>query len=111
MSFIHVNVVNSSISSKLGNCLFGAGKLTKNADPDKYGYNSYGNACINFYGQMVAEVPVWFLVLIQAHLCMLIRKKDILVIGEGSTQGLDDTTIKQNLNILLTLQNQEKDLY
>ena len=49
--------------------------------------------------------------LIQAHLCMLIRKKDILVIGEGSTQGLDDTTIKQNLNILLTLQNQEKDLY
>ena len=26
----------------LGNCLFGAVKLTKNTDPDKYKYSSYG---------------------------------------------------------------------
>ena len=26
----------------LGNCLFGSVKLTKNADPDKYKYSSYG---------------------------------------------------------------------
>ena len=26
----------------LGNCLFGAIKLTKNADPDKYRYSCYG---------------------------------------------------------------------
>ena len=26
----------------LDNCLFKAVKLTKNADPDKYGYNGYG---------------------------------------------------------------------
>ena len=25
----------------LGDCLFGAVKLTKNADPDKYGYSGY----------------------------------------------------------------------
>ena len=49
MSFLHKNVVNLCISYKLGtwskdtntdfmlgNCLFGAVKLTKNADPDKY---------------------------------------------------------------------------
>ena len=26
----------------LGNCLFGVMALTKNADPDKYGYSGYG---------------------------------------------------------------------
>ena len=26
----------------LGDCLFGAMKLTKNADPDKHGYSCYG---------------------------------------------------------------------
>ena len=26
----------------LGNCLFGAAKLTKNVDPDKYRYGVYG---------------------------------------------------------------------
>ena len=26
----------------LGDCMFGAVKLTKNADPDKYGYSGYG---------------------------------------------------------------------
>ena len=53
--FLHKNVVNLYISYKLepwskhlnidftlGNCLFGALKLTKNADPDKYKYTSYG---------------------------------------------------------------------
>ena len=55
VSFIHVNVVNLYISYKLntqlrdlntgfmlGNCLSGVGKLTKNANPDKYGYIGYG---------------------------------------------------------------------
>ena len=49
VSLLHKNIVNVYISSKLdtcsrdlntdftlGNCLFGAVKLTKNADPDKY---------------------------------------------------------------------------
>ena len=35
------------------------------------------------------------------------KNKDILILGEGPTQGLDDTT----LNILLILHKQEKDLY
>ena len=51
----HKNVANLYISYKLdtwsrdlstgftlGNCLFGATKLTKNVDPDKYGYRGYG---------------------------------------------------------------------
>ena len=39
------------------------------------------------------------------------RNKDILIFGERPTQGLDDTTIIQKLNILLILHSQEKYLY
>ena len=39
------------------------------------------------------------------------KNKDILILGARSTQGLDDTTLEQKLNILLFLPNQEKDLY
>ena len=55
-SFLHENVVNLYITYKLvswsrdlnrvftlGICLFGAVKLTKNTNPDKYGYSGYGN--------------------------------------------------------------------
>ena len=37
-------------------------------------------------------------------------KKDILFLVEGPTQKLDDTTITAEVNILLILQNQGKDL-
>ena len=52
-----------------------------------------------------------FLELICAHLCILIIKINILILGEGSTQGLDDTTSITETNILLILHNQSKDLY
>ena len=54
MSFVHGNVVElyTSYESdtwsrdlntdlRLSNCLFGAKKVTKNADPYKYGYSGY----------------------------------------------------------------------
>ena len=31
--------------------------------------------------------------LIWAHLCILIIRKDVLILGKGSTQGLDNTTL------------------
>ena len=37
------------------------------------------------------------------------KKKKILVLGEGPTQGLDKTTITAEVNIILILQNQEID--
>ena len=55
VSFLHKSVVNLYISYKLdtwssdlntdfalGNCLFGAVKLSKNDDSDKYRYSGYG---------------------------------------------------------------------
>ena len=39
------------------------------------------------------------------------KNKDILILGEGTTQGLDDTTLTEKLYILLILHDQIKDLY
>ena len=42
---------------------------------------------------------------------MLIIKKDILVLGEGPTQGLDDTTITAEAKYPINfIQDQEEDL-
>ena len=71
--------------------------FNKNADPNKYGYSGYDLDSIhvpNFHGHTVAGVKVLlFSELTVVLLCMLIIKKDILVLGQGPTQGLDDTTI------------------
>ena len=39
------------------------------------------------------------------------KNQDIVIFGEGTTQGLDGTTLQQKVNILLILYNQVKDLY
>ena len=58
MSFLQKHVVNLYITYKLdkrsrdlalGNCLFSAAKLTKNAYPDKCGYSGF-DAKIFFFG-------------------------------------------------------------
>ena len=40
-----------------------------------------------------------------------IENKDTSILGERSTQGVDDTTLTAETNILLILHNQIKDLY
>ena len=62
MSFLHTNLVNLHITYELdtqsrdintgftlGNWLFGAIKLTKSDDSDKYGYNGFANG---FYARL-----------------------------------------------------------
>ena len=39
------------------------------------------------------------------------KGKDILILGEGPTQELDDTTLTAGVNITLILHNQIQDLY
>ena len=39
------------------------------------------------------------------------KRKDILILGEGPTQRLDDITLSAEENILLVLNNQERDLH
>ena len=66
---------------RLGNCLFGSVKVTKNADPDKYAYTGYGivfDLLSEFsLPERSMEKISLILKLIWAHLCILIIRKKI----------------------------------
>ena len=79
----------------LENCLFGSVKLTKNADIDKYGYSGYG---IGFdretsfsIGNEIGKNVKIFGVDMSSSLKIDNRKKDILILAIGPTQGLEHT--------------------
>ena len=77
--------------------LFGAVKLIKNTDIDKYKYSGYG---IRFDRREKFSVPggfgrngLVFSVDMSSSVHIDHNGKDILMLGEGPTQGLDDITI------------------
>ena len=89
---------NLNTDFTLGNCLFGSVKLTKNSDLDKYKYTgcgigfdsrseflftdgSYEKNVVIFGADMNSSVHVYS------------KEKDILILGKGPIQGLDDTTL------------------
>ena len=78
-------------------CLSGGVKLGKNGDPDKYvkTFLVLDSVCVqNFHYLKVVWVNMLLIYeLIWGHLCILIIKKDILILGEGLKQRLDDTTL------------------
>ena len=83
----------------LKDCLFGGIKFAKNADPDKYVYSSYGiefYSCSDFSlsdGSMGKNIITFGANMSpSAHIDN--KGKDILILGKGPTQRLDDTTLK-----------------
>ena len=89
---------NLNTDFTLGNCLFGSLKLTKNTFADKYKYTGYGIGFLSrskffltdgSYGKNV--------IIFGADMNSVVhvdnKKKDMLIICEGSRQGLDDTTL------------------
>ena len=89
--------------SRLENSLFGAVKLTKNVDIDKYKYSGYGIgfdrrgtfSVANGFGKNV----VTFREDMSSSVHVDNKKKDIVILGEGITQGLDHTTITAEKSI------------
>ena len=79
----------------LENWLFGSVKLTKNADIDKYVYSGYGigfDREISFsFGNEVGKNVKTFGVDMSSSAKIDNRKKDILILGRGPTQGLEYT--------------------
>ena len=79
----------------LENCLFGSVKLTKNADIDKYGYSGYGigfNKNTSFsVGNEIGKNVIIFGVDMSSSTKIDNRKKDILILGIGPTEGLENT--------------------
>ena len=89
---------NLNAEFTLKDCLFGAVKSTKNADPDKYSYSGHG---IGFDSRLLFSVTnfdwsknvIIFGVDNSSSVHIDNKKKDVLVLLKGPTQGLDETTI------------------
>ena len=89
--------INTDFSLKY--YLFGSVKLTKNADLDKYKYSSYD---IGFdsrsYDLLPDNTTRRNVIIFGADMNSSVHidniGKDILILGDGLTQGLDDTTLK-----------------
>ena len=112
-TILHGNIVNIyivyEITSEykdinyptLENCLFGSVKLTKNADIDKYGYSGYGigfDSETSFsFGNEVGKNVIIFGVDMSSSSKIDNRKKDILILGKGPTQGLEHTLSAEKL--------------
>ena len=90
------------------NCLFGAVTLTKNTDIDEYRYSGYGigfdkRSSFSFPGTRFGQNILIFGLDMSFSSHIDSKKKDILVLGKGPTQGLEHTLIAEKC-ILLILQ-------
>ena len=88
----------------LENCLSGSIKLTKNVDINKYGYSGYG---IGFdretsfsFGDEIGKNVIIFGVDMSSSAKIDNRKKDILILGKGPTQGLEHTLSAEKLYLI-----------
>ena len=83
---------------KLGNCLFESVKITKNADRDKCKYSGYGigfdfRSEFLFTDGSFEKNVIIFGTDMSSSVHIDSKRKDVLILSEGSTQGLYDTTL------------------
>ena len=123
ITFTHGTIVNIDIVYEISfsdynnnyptleNSMYGAVKLTKNADFGKYKYSAYG---IGFDRCGTFSFPtVWFgfnVIIFGVDMSSSVhvdkKKKDILILSGRPTQGLDDATLtaekKYSINFTVT---------
>ena len=123
ISYTHRKVVNIYIVYELGassstnsdptlkNCLFGTATLTKNEDIDKYGYSGYGigfdrKGRFSFPSGGLGQNVLIFGIDMSSSAHIDDKKKDILVLVIGPTQGLEHTlTAEKMYSIKFTVTN------
>ena len=96
--YISYKLRNLNTDFTLNNCLFGSVKLTKNDDPTKYKYSSYGigfgfRLRFSFTDGSMGRNVIIFGADISSSVHIDNKSKDTLILGEGPTQGLDDTIL------------------
>ena len=112
--FTHKKVINIYIVYELAassshdsdftieNCLFGAVTLTKNADIEKYKYSGYEigfdrRSSFSFTGGSFGQNVLIFGADISTSIHIDNKKKEILVLGRGPTQGLESTLTAEKM--------------
>ena len=98
--------INISGYPTLENCLFGAVSLTKNADIDRYKYSGCGiefdrHESFSFPCTGLGRNVIIFGVDMSSLTKTDNRKKDILILGKGSTQGLEHCEQKKRIRLIL----------
>ena len=89
---------NLNTDFTLKNYLFGSVELTKNADLDKYKYSGYSRGFNSrseflFTGESMGKNVIIFGADTSSSVHIDNKGKDILILGEGPIQELDDTTL------------------
>ena len=87
---------------KIENCLFGAVTLIKNADIEKYKYSGYGigfdrRSSFSFPSGGFGQNVLIFGDDMSSSIHVDNKKKDILVLGRGPTQGLESTLTAEKM--------------
>ena len=105
--------INISDCLTLENCLFGAVSLTKNADIDKYKYSGYGigfdrHGSFSFPGTGLGRNVIIFGVDMSSSTKIDNRKKDILILGKGPTQGLEHTLSAKTMYLINFTEHNKK---
>ena len=112
--YTHGTIVNIYTVYKLGasssfnndptleNSLLGAVRLTKNADIDKYQYSGYGigfdrKSCFSFPGDEFGQNVIIFGVDMSSSVHIDNERKDILILGNGPTKGLEHTLTAEKM--------------
>ena len=86
-----------NIDFPLKDCLFGAVKLTKDADPDKYKYSGYGigfdlRSEFSFTDGSMGKNGIIFGADMSSSVHIDNTTKSILILTKGPIKGLDDAT-------------------
>ena len=82
--------------------MFGAVTLTKKTDIDKYGYYGYGigfdrRSSFSFHSDGFGQNMIVFRVDTSSSPHIDNKKKDILILGNGPTQGLEHTLTAEKI--------------
>ena len=102
---------SNGIDPTLKSCLFGAVTLTKNTDIEKQGYSGFvigfdRRSSFSFSGVGFGQNVLIFGVDMRSSSHIDNKKKDILVLGKGPTQGLEHTlTAEKMYSIKFTATN------
>ena len=107
---------NLNTDFALGNCLFVSAKLTKNADLNKYNYTGYNigfdsRSEFLFIDESFEKNAIVFGADMSSLLHVDNKGKDILILGEGPTQGLDDTTLTAETKYPINFTQSGKKIY
>ena len=120
ITFRHKKIVNIYIAYELTgsssngndptviNSLFGAVRLTRNADIDKYGYSGYEigfnrRGSFSFPGGGFGSTVIIFGVNMSSSIYVDNKRKNILILGKGPTQGLKHILLQKKCIQLILL--------